>query len=137
MSLLFQNGAFFPLIIIAGLFGSTSSLIWYLFIFSFASTVANLWYLFAIFQEQTATGTVLLERVINPMAVVTIVGIFIGLVGIKVYIPNFLHMIFTLIGAMAIPLFMLILGGNVYNDFLGGVGRKRKILHSGKSLHLR
>jgi predicted permease len=38
------------------------------------------------------------------------------LIGISQHVPKFALMILTLIGGMAIPLFMLILGGNVYND---------------------
>src|SRR5271157_3424529 len=89
ISLLFQNGAFFPLIIIAGLFGSTSNLIVYLFIFLFLqpSLIFGTYSLF--FRNKNQTVPFSWRRVINPMLVVTIIGIIIGLAGIKSYIPNF------------------------------------------------
>jgi malate permease and related proteins len=125
MSLLFQNGAFFPLIIIAGLFGSNSILIIYLFLFLFLqpSLIFGTYALF--FRNKPQKVPFSWKRVINPMLVVTIAGIIIGLAGVNTYIPNFIMLIVTLIGAMAIPLFMLILGGNVYNDFRGGIAESR------------
>ncbi len=65
------------------------------------------------------------RRIINPVAVFTVIGIVIGLAGVNNAIPGFLVLDLNLIGAMAIPLFMLILGGNIYNDFTGT--RERKV----------
>jgi malate permease and related proteins len=121
MSLFFQNGAFFPLIIITGLFGSTSNLILYLFLFLFLqpSMIFSTYSFF--FRNKPEKVPFSWRRVINPMLIFTILGIIIGLAGVNSYVPKFVIMIVTLIGAMAIPLFMLILGGNIYNDFIGGM----------------
>jgi hypothetical protein len=58
------------------------------------------------------------RRIVNPVLVATFVGLLIGLIAARDYIPDFLIAIVTMVGAMATPLFMLILGGNVYNDFM-------------------
>ncbi len=57
------------------------------------------------------------KRILNPVLVVTVIGLIFGLLGLQVYVPDFILTILNLIGGMAVPLFMLILGGNVYNDF--------------------
>ena len=41
------------------------------------------------------------------------------LVGIQDYLPTFVISIFQMLGGMALPLLMLILGGNIYRDFRG------------------
>ena len=69
------------------------------------------------------------RRIINPVLVATLFGVVIGLVAVKDYIPEFLITIVTIVGAMAMPLFMLILGGNIYNDFMydRGEGKESNI----------
>jgi predicted permease len=57
----------------------------------------------------------------------TVIGLFFGLLNIQSYIPDFIIMILTMVGAMAIPLFMLILGGNVYNDFMNRSGEGNRL----------
>ncbi len=118
MSLFFQNGIFFPLIIIAGLFKNPDAYLVSLFFFIFLQA-SMIYSTYPLFFRKTSTETKLSwQRIINPVLVSTVIGILIGLAGITSYIPNFVIMILTLVGAMAIPLFMLILGGNVYNDFV-------------------
>jgi predicted permease len=127
MSLAFQNGAFFPILIITGLFGSSSNLLVYLFLFIFLqpSLIFGTYPLF--FRKNSPDNRLNLRRIINPVLIMTLAGLLAGLAGITDYIPDFLVMIVTLIGAMAIPLFMLILGGSVYNDYLGKDVSERRI----------
>jgi malate permease and related proteins len=118
MSLFFQNGIFFPLIIIVGLYGNTSNylVLLFLFIFTQASLVFTV---YPLFIRKNKEGTQLSwKRIINPVLVMTIIGLVLVFTGVKPYIPSFLIMILSLVGAMATPLFMLILGGNIYNDFI-------------------
>jgi malate permease and related proteins len=127
MSLFFQNGLFFPLIIITGLFlKNTSDYLVLLFLLMFLqpSLIFSTYSLF--FRGKPQAPALNWKRIINPVLVVTLAGLLLGLGGLSGYIPTFLIMILSLIGAMAIPLFMLILGGNVYNDFMrtGAEGRK-------------
>lgn len=55
---------------------------------------------------------------LNPLLVTTLIGMIVGMLAINRHIPDFILSIFTMVGAMATPLFMLILGGNVYNDLV-------------------
>jgi malate permease and related proteins len=118
MSLLFQNGIFFPLIIISGLFTDTSNYLVLLFLFVFIQPTL-VFSTYPLFFRKTSRELKLnWRRILNPVLVVTIIGIIIGLAGIGSQIPAFVISILTMVGAMAFPLFMLILGGNVYNDFM-------------------
>ncbi len=49
--------------------------------------------------------------------IATIIAIVISSLGLKISEDNFVIRIFSLLGAMTIPLLFLILGGNIYNDF--------------------
>ena len=66
------------------------------------------------------------RRIVNPVLVATVIGLMIGLIAARNYIPDFLVTIVTMVGAMATPLFMLILGGNVYNDFMYKADEQKK-----------
>ena len=96
-------------------------------------------FLFVIFHPSVIFGTYTLffgrriqreklnwRRIVNPVLVATIVGIVIGLVSVNEYIPDFLITIVTMVGAITIPLIMLILGGNIYNDFMYKTDNSRR-----------
>jgi len=116
--LLYQNGIFFPLIIINGIFGTGNALLASLFVFIALqpSFVFSTYTLF--FRKNLQAQNLSWRRVINPVLVTTLVGMIIGLLAINRYVPVFIFNIITIVGAMATPLFMLILGGNVYNDIM-------------------
>ncbi len=118
MSLLFQNGTFFPLIVLTGMFGATNQYLVLLFLFIFLqpSMIFSTYPFF--FKKQNGASRLSVRRILNPVLIMTIIGLIIGLAAVGSYIPSFIIMILTLLGAMAIPLFMLILGGNVYADFM-------------------
>lgn len=118
ISLFYQNGLFFPLIIITGLFGLGNPYLVSLFVFMalHPSLVFSTYTLF--FGKKIQTQKLSLRRIVNPVLVTTLIGMIIGLVAVNRYIPDFILSILTMVGAMATPLFMLILGGNVYNDFM-------------------
>jgi malate permease and related proteins len=127
MSLFYQNGIFFPLLIITGLFGQPAHYLVQLFLFIFIqpSVVFSTYPLF--FPNRSPEEKLNWRRIVNPVLIVTIIGLLIGLAGIKGYIPEFVLLILSLVGGMATALFMLILGGNVYNDFKDRTGRGRRI----------
>jgi predicted permease len=117
MGLFFQNGLFFPLIIISGIFGKDSPYLAQLFIFMFLhpSIVFGAYYLF--FRKEKQPMKVNWRRVLNPVLIITLVALFIRLVGVHSYIPKFVITIFQMLGGMSLPLLMIILGGNIYVDF--------------------
>jgi len=118
ISLFYQNGLFFPILIISGIFGPGNSYLVPLFLFMifFPSLVFSTYTLF--FSRGIQKEKLNWRRIFNPVLVATIVGLSIGLVSATDYIPEFLVTIVTMVGAIATPIFMLILGGNIYNDFM-------------------
>jgi predicted permease len=118
MSLFYPNGLFFPLIIINGLFGIGNSYLAPLFVFTAIqpSVVFSTYTLF--YSKKLQTQILSWRRIVNPVLITTLIGMIIGLVALNTYIPSFILDILIIVGAMATPLFMLILGGNVYNDFM-------------------
>jgi malate permease and related proteins len=128
ISLFFQNGIFFPLIIITGIFLDKAAgylVLLFLFIFLQPSLTFSTYSFF--FLGKSPATALNWRRIFNPVLGMTIFGILIGLAGVNQYLPNFLILILTLIGAMALPLFMLILGGNIYNDFILSGKENRKL----------
>jgi len=126
MSLFYQNGLFFPILIIGGLFGQGNSYLVMLFLFMmfYPSMIFSTYTLF--FTKGIQKDKLNWRRIANPVLVATAVGLMIGLVAARDYVPDFLLSILTMVGAMAMPLFMLILGGNVYNDFMYKGNEKEK-----------
>jgi len=126
MSLFYQNGLFFPILIIVGLFGQGNSYLVMLFLFMifYPSMIFSTYTLF--FSKGIQKDKLNWRRIANPVLVATAVGLIIGLVAARDYVPDFLLNILTMVGAMATPLFMLILGGNVYNDFMYERNEKEK-----------
>ncbi len=126
ISLFYQNGLFFPLIIINGLFGPGNPYLVSLFVFMalHPSLVFSTYTLF--FGKKVQAQKLSWRRIINPVLVTTVIGMIISLAAINRYIPDFILSILTMVGAMATPLFMLILGGNIYNDFMFKEEGKRR-----------
>ena len=126
MSLFYQNGLFFPILIIGGLFGQGNSYLVMLFLFMifYPSMIFSTYTLF--FTNGIQKDKLNWRRIANPVLVATAVGLMVGLVAARDYVPDFLLSILTMVGAMAMPLFMLILGGNVYNDFMYKGNEKEK-----------
>ena len=116
ISLFYQNGIFFPLAIITGLFGSDSAYLVMLFLFiSFHPALFFSTYRF-FFSNRTGEK-INWSRVIHPALIMTIIALIIRLMDGQRLIPSFVITQFSLIGAMALPLVMIILGGNIFMDF--------------------
>ena len=126
ISLFFQNGLFFPLVIINGIFGIGNPYLVSLFVFMalHPSLVFSSYTLF--FRGKIQAQALNWQRIINPVLVTTLIGMIISLAAFNRYVPDFVLNILTMVGAMATPLFMLILGGNIYNDFMFKENGKRK-----------
>jgi len=125
-SLFYQNGLFFPILIIGGVFGQGNPYLVPLFLFMifYPSMVFSTYTLF--FSKGIQKEKLNWRRIANPVLVATIVGLIIGLVSAGDYIPDFLITIVTMVGAIATPLFMLILGGNIYADLVYKADNSRK-----------
>ncbi|MCX7911728.1 MAG: AEC family transporter [Dehalococcoidales bacterium] len=126
MSLFYQNGIFFPLVILSGLFGLDNQYLVVLFVFMalHPSLVFSTYTLF--YQGRIQKEKLNWRRIANPVLITTLIGITIGLSGVSRHVPGFVLSILTMVGAMATPLFMLILGGNIYNDLMFREDGKRR-----------
>ena len=126
IGLLYQNGLFLPILIIEGLFGGDNQYLvpLFLFVIFHPSVIFGTYTLF--FGKRVQTEKLNWRRIVNPVLVATVVGIVIGLVSARDYIPEFLITIVTMVGAITIPIIMLILGGNIYNDFMYKADNKRR-----------
>ncbi len=126
ISALYQNGLFFPLIIMNGIFGLGNPYMVYLFVFV-ALHPSMVFGTYSLFFPRTKQAPAFnWRRVINPVLIATLVGLIISLSGINRYVPSFALRILTMVGGMATPLFMLILGGNIYSDLMYKVDGKRQ-----------
>jgi predicted permease len=123
----FQNGLFFPIVIIIGLFGTQNPYLPLLFLFVFIHPTVMFSTYSMFYGKKTKTQKLNMRRLINPVLITTIIGLGIALIGLKPYIPEFIINIALMVGAMASPLFMLILGGTIYHDFRGESQGNRKI----------
>ncbi|MFC1984091.1 AEC family transporter [Chloroflexota bacterium] len=115
INLFYQNGLFFPLIIISGIFGVNSPYIPQLYIFIIFHPVM----FFSTYQYFFKNGEkkLRLNRIFNHIFITTILAVIIRLFGFSDYLPSFIQAIFEILGAMALPLIMIILGGSLYLDF--------------------
>lgn len=116
LALFFQNGIFFPLIILSGVFGTGTPYIAQLFIFMmlhptlFFST-------YQLFFKKVPGQPLRWQRILNNVFFATVVAIGLKAAGISEHFPGFLVDIFQILGNMALPLVMIILGGSLYLDF--------------------
>jgi len=152
ISLFYQNGIFFPLAIISGLFGKDSLYLVILFLFiSFHPALFFSTYRFffkdnsALPQEtgdseksgqprnpgasqeqdaklnsdqpQSSGHSIDWKKIIHPVLLMTLIALAIRLFGVHDRVPEFLISGLSMLGAMALPLIMIILGGNIFVDF--------------------
>jgi len=115
INLFYQNGLFFPLVIISGIFGVNSPYLPQLYIFIILHPVM-FWSTYEYFFKDGGKK-LRLNRVYNRIFVATILAMVIRLTGISDYFPVFILSILERLGAMTIPLIMLILGGSMYLNF--------------------
>ena len=116
ISLFYQNGIFFPLAIISGLYGDNSAYLVVLFLFiSFHPAMFFSTYRF--FFNNQKNETVNWHRIIHPALIMTLTALCLRLLDVHRFIPGVIISQFSIIGAMALPLVMIILGGNIFMDF--------------------
>lgn len=119
LSLFFQNGIFFPLIVLGGIFGPSTLYIPILFIFIafHPSLFFSTNHLFFRQKESPPQSRMKLGKIVNPVLLATVIAVAIKLTGSETHLPTFLLNVFQILGGMALPLLMLILGGSLYVDF--------------------
>jgi len=115
MSLFLHNGLFFPLAILTGMFGDSSPYVVSLFLFMlfYPAFLFNIYPFFFGKNEKNINW----KRIFNLVFIATIIALFIRLAGIQTYVPSVVLTIFTMLGAMTVPLLMLVIGGSLSLDF--------------------
>ena len=115
INLFFQNGLFFPLIIISGVYGIDAPYTAQLYIFIILHPVMFFSTYHLFFRNNSSKTD--WHNIINPVLIATILAIVVQLLGVKSYLPNFVHDVLRILGGMALPLIMIILGSSLYLDF--------------------
>lgn len=116
VTLFYNNAIFFPLAIVTGLLGSQSPLLVSVFLFTifypafFFSTSP------LFFGERRSVAW---RKILHPVLIATVAAVVIRLAGWQGYVPSFLVSMLELLGGMAVPLLLIILGGSIYIDFVG------------------
>jgi len=115
ITLFYQNGLFFPLGILAGMFGGDSIYLVYLFLFAlfYPAFFFSTYPLFFGKKEHRLQW----RKIVHPVLIATLLAVGLRYFGVQDYVPTLVISILQLLGAMSIPLVMIILGGNIYIDF--------------------
>ncbi len=121
ISLFYQNGIFFPLAIITGLYGGDSIYLVTLFLF-ISFHPALMFSTYHLFFHTRSEHKMDWKKIIHPVLILTLLALFLRLYDVHTFIPNFLMSGLSMLGAMALPLIMIILGGNIFIDFQGHGG---------------
>lgn len=117
LCLFYQNITFFPLILLTEMRGAGASLVdLFLFTMFFATFFFNTSHLF---YARGGRG-INWRRTLNPCLFATLIGVAVGLFGVGDFVPSFLTKSFALVGGMAAPLLMIVLGGSLYIDLREG-----------------
>jgi predicted permease len=115
LNLFFQNGLFMPLIIISGIFGTDSPYITQLYIFIIFHPVL-FFSAYQLFFRKKTQEKIRWSRILNPILIATLLAIIVQLAHARDYLPDFVQSILQILGGMALPLILIILGGSLYLD---------------------
>ena len=115
MSLFLHNGLFFTLAILTGMFGASSPYIVSLFLFMifYPAFLFNIYPFFFGKNERKINW----RRIFNIVFISTILALVIRFADIQTYVPSIVLTILTMLGAMTVPLLMLVIGGSLSLDF--------------------
>ncbi len=119
MTLFYPNATFFPIGIIPIIYGPDTILLVELFIFTLFMPIIvfNGYTLFFRSKRPDRKFNFKDSRILNPILVATILAVVFKLTRIGAALPDFVVSITEIVGATALPLLMLNIGGNVYIDF--------------------
>jgi predicted permease len=115
MSLFLHNGLFFPLAILTGMFGGSSPYLVSLFLFMlfYPAFLFNIYPYFFGKNEKNINW----KRIFNVVFVSTILALVIRFIDVQSYVPDIVLSILSMLGAMTVPLLMLVIGGSLSLDF--------------------
>jgi hypothetical protein len=115
MSLFLHNGLFFPLAILTGMFGASSPYLVSLFLFMifYPAFLFNIYPYFYGKNEKKINW----RRIFNIVFLATILALAIRFADVQSYVPDVALTILTMLGAMTVPLLMLVIGGSLSLDF--------------------
>jgi len=119
MALFYPNATFFPIGIIPIIYGPDTILLVELFIFTLFMPIIvfNGYTFFFRSKRPDRRFSFKDSRILNPVLAATILAVVFKLTRIDAAIPDFVISITEIVGATALPLLMLNIGGNVYVDF--------------------
>jgi len=119
MTLFYPNAIFFPIGIIPIIYGPDTTLLVELFIFTLFMPIIvfNGYTFFFRSKEPDRTCNLKDSKILNPILVATIMAVVFKLTRVDAAIPGFVVSITEIVGATALPLLMLNIGGNFYIDF--------------------
>jgi predicted permease len=119
ITLFYPNATFFPIGIIPIVYGPDTILLVQLFIFTLLMPIIVFNGYIFFFRSKAADRKFNLRdsRILNPVLVATVLAVILKLAHIDTSIPDFMITITEIVGATALPLLMLNIGGNVYVDF--------------------
>lgn len=118
ISLFYPNSIFIPMLVIQNLFGDNSNVLVELFLFALIAPAVmfNTYHLF--FKRKNNEGAKFnWRKMFNPILVATIIAVAIKLTNTGDYVPGVFLTITKILGATALPLILILIGGNVYVDF--------------------
>jgi len=118
LTLFYQNAIFFPLAILSGMFPDSPGYIVTLFMFTiFFPAFFFSSYSFFFSKIQKKRIRISWRKIAHPTLFATVIALGIGLIGLQSAVPTLVISIFTTLGAMTVPLLMIILGGSVYINY--------------------
>lgn len=119
IALFYPNAIFFPIGIIPIIYEPDTTLLVELFIFTLLMPIVvfNGYSFFFRSKKADRTFNIKDSRILNPILVATILAVALKLTNFDAVIPDFIVTITEIVGATALPLLMLAIGGNVYVDF--------------------
>jgi malate permease and related proteins len=117
ISLLYPNATFFPLGIIPIIYGADSPLLVQLFLFTLLMPIVVFNGYSFFFRKARFSFNFKNSKILNPVLLATALAVGLKLTRLDVIIPGFVITITEIVGATALPLIMLTIGGNVYIDY--------------------
>ncbi|MBN1638998.1 MAG: AEC family transporter [Ignavibacteriales bacterium] len=116
VSLIYPNSTFLPLVIIPTLFGKDTTMLTDLFIFNMLSA-SFLFSTYFIFYKTQEKSKINFKKIFNGVLIGTLLAIILKVTETSVYVPNLVLRITESLGSLAIPLIMILIGGNISVDY--------------------